>query len=137
MKNEPRPSYNSSQCETTSSPTYVVALLCLGSLGDCLPLCALAASLPSHLKYRHSVGDIIEKDGNSDNMARPSPPSEVAGRGYTINDYNPDCRGGIGNISTTTAAAVRCAIVTHRCHCDLLRGKLPRLKSRLVWLEQL
>lgn len=132
MKNKSRANSNPSQCETTSSPTYVMALLCLGSLGDCLPLCALAASLPSHLKHCHSVGDIKEKNGNSDNIARRSPPSKVAERVNTINEDDLDCHDGIGNIGTTAAAAARCVIVTHRCHCDLLRGKLTHLKPCLI-----
>ncbi|CAM9688204.1 unnamed protein product [Laminaria digitata] len=117
-----------------------IVFLALGSLGDSLPLCALAARLPSCVssahcsrppsargdELQHSVegaavgcGDVGGKKRRRKEMGvraggrpiraavEPAAPAAVLGK---------ERRG------TVTFERVRCVVVTHRCHCEVLRG---------------
>ncbi|CAM9122013.1 unnamed protein product, partial [Ascophyllum nodosum] len=92
------------------------AFLCLGSLGDCLPLCALAASLPSHVHSRHDPNRVDERRRHGGDKDRLSRLPEVARCGATGDD-GADCPN-----ETVSLDTMRCVLVTHRCHSDLLRG---------------
>ena len=93
------------------------AFLCLGSLGDCLPLCALAASLPSHVHSRHDPNRVDERRRHGGDKDRLSRLPEVARCGATGDD-GADCPN-----ETVSLDTMRCVLVTHRCHSDLLRGE--------------
>ncbi|CAM9182415.1 unnamed protein product [Scytosiphon promiscuus] len=130
----------------------VVAFLALGSIGDCLPLCAIAAS------YRLTSGNSCE-DRSSQSRCRPSYDQQQAGGGIQAerrqsqqqqqqqskaevigtdgvarkDDRNfKRRREEVGTVEKTrllpssspaaASAASSVAIVTHRCHCDLLRA---------------
>lgn len=95
-----------------------IAFLALGSLGDCLPLCALAAALPAYCYRQHRNG------------AKQSVPGTRAG--IEGGKVGVGARG-VGGVSTTAAVSfdrVGCVVVTHRCHCDLLEGEGP---TELSW----
>lgn len=95
-------------CQQEQQPT--IAFLALGSLGDCLPLCVLASALPAHY-YRQNV-----------NGAKQSVEDSLAGiDGEQV---------GVGGKSvggTESFDRVRCVVVTHQHHCDLLEGEGPEV----------
>lgn len=123
-----------------------IVFLALGSLGDSLPLCALAARLPSCVSAHCSRppppgGDELERsvggasvgcgdvDGSSKRRrretgvgagSRPSMTAEVvAGAGADAAAASTEEGRG-----TVTFERVKCVVVTHRCHCEMLRGEL-------------
>lgn len=143
--------------------TRTVVFLALGSLGDCLPLCALASALPSshssrslqQLQVSHG-NDHHDDDGDVPDDARCRPAEGALIEKHGCHGENKefdalllstpsDCGGSttpVGGCSTLTVPPVvvdpildprprretvrfrriRCFVVTHPCHCDLLRG---------------
>lgn len=93
-------------CQQEQQPT--IAFLALGSLGDCLPLCVLASALPAHCFQHNGSG------------AKQSVAGILAGvDGQQV---------GVGARSvggTVSFDRVRCVVVTHQHHCDLLEGEGP------------
>lgn len=123
-----------------------IVFFALGSLGDSLPLCALAARLPSYVSAHcsrppSSGGDKLERSVGGDSVgcsdvgdsskrrrketgvragSRPSVTAEVVA-GAGADAAAASTKEGRG---TVTFERVECVVVTHRCHCEMLRGEL-------------
>lgn len=99
---------------TGTSSTATVAFLALGSLGDSLPLCALAAALP---------GQCLERGDRSPKRCKTQAPSrETTSSGGEDPQrfwYQSHAR---ARGQEASHRDVSCAVVTHRSHCELLRG---------------
>lgn len=93
-------------CQQEQQPT--IAFLALGSLGDCLPLCVLASALPAHCCRQNRNG------------AEQSVSGTLAGI-----DGQQVCVGARSVGGTVSFDRVRCVVVTHQHHCDLLEGEGP------------
>lgn len=96
--------------EMSSSAT--IAFLALGSLGDSLPLCALAAAFPRQHSARDARGWTRHSAASFSGET-----SEVCEK-RRRNNHN----GGVGETSGGLGTGMRCAVITHRPHCKLIIG---------------
>lgn len=116
-----------------------IVFLALGSLGDCLPLCALAARLPSCVsahcsrpppsrgdELRRSVGGASVGCGDVGGSSKRRRKETGVGAGSrptltteeAINTSTAEGRG------TVAFERVRCVVVTHKCHCEVFQSEL-------------
>ncbi|CAM9907376.1 unnamed protein product, partial [Ectocarpus sp. 8 AP-2014] len=107
----------------TADSNVEVVFLALGSIGDCLPLCALASSLgslgvDSDRSRRQDEQDVHEDEGELQQSQVDADRVDRAHRcAHRCDDRDFKRRRKRRNPSS---AAV--GVVTHRCHCDLLEG---------------
>lgn len=114
-----------------------IVFLALGSLGDSLPLCALAARLPSCVSalcsppppargddLQHSVGDAAVGYGDGGSKRRKKEAGFCADGRPTMSQVAVAAAAvGKEGRGSVTFERVRCVVVTHRCHCEMLRGE--------------
>lgn len=130
-----------------------IAFLALGSLGDCLPLCALAAALPAQFRRRAQ-----RQTHGADAVAPSSPPLPPQEKGFDQqrdgratnshagddeDDNNNEKRSGDPKRLRHAATGrghrrrhregasvaggwgeIKCTVITHERHCGLLAGAL-------------
>ncbi|CAM9964235.1 unnamed protein product, partial [Ectocarpus sp. 13 AM-2016] len=100
-----------------------VVFLALGSIGDCLPLCALASSLgslgvDSDRSRRQDEQGVHEDEGAIQQSQVDADRVDRAHRcAHSSNDRDFKRRRKRSNASKSAVG-----VVTHRCHCDLLGG---------------
>lgn len=93
----------------TCQDVATVAFLALGSLGDTLPLCALAADLPRHCReYAHKIS-MQERESDPD-------------QGHEVRGKRRRTRQSLQGSSRV----VRCTVITHRSQTEVLEGVYQR-----------
>lgn len=111
-----------------------VAFLALGSLGDCLPLCVLAATLPAHFRrsqHTHGLqlGRGLAERRHASSRGDLRSDGETGGLQRQKRRADPD-----GNRTSADRIGSRCTVtatvVTHRSNCGLLKGaRVPKRGS--------
>lgn len=100
-----------------------VVFLALGSIGDCLPLCALASSLgslgvDSDRSQRQDEQGVHDDEGA---LQQSQVDADGVDSAHHCADNNGDDRD-FKRLRKRRNASGAVGVVTHRCHCDLLEG---------------
>ncbi|CAM9783136.1 unnamed protein product, partial [Ectocarpus sp. 12 AP-2014] len=108
----------------TADPNLEVVFLALGSIGDCLPLCALASSLgslgvDSDRSRRQDEQGVHEDEGALQHSQVDADRVDRALRCAHSSGDDRDFKRRRKRSNPTSSAV---GVVTHRCHCELLGG---------------
>lgn len=126
----------------------VVAFLALGSIGDSLPLCALAVSIAAGFEHsrhqddvQHGVRDdgVVQKQQQQKHQQQQKPDVGSAGVDHGCGDNDHDQKSKRRRMEHKERkeheehkehGTVSFGVVTHRCHCELLLGEREGRKSK-------